>query len=89
MGRKPRRGRDGGYCYHVTHRCQQRSYLLKFRKDRDCYLERLREARDRYGLNVLDYMITCNHIHLLIWTEKASYILKVSQRREKGAPGSL
>jgi putative transposase len=24
------------------------------------------EAKKRFGLSVLDYMVTCNHVHLLI-----------------------
>ena len=26
-----------GYCYHLTHRCHNRDFLLKFAKDRDTY----------------------------------------------------
>jgi REP element-mobilizing transposase RayT len=26
----------------------------------------LHEARKRYGLTILNYMVTCNHIHLLV-----------------------
>jgi len=30
------------------------------------YLRWVFEAKKRFGLSVLDYMVTCNHIHLLI-----------------------
>jgi putative transposase len=55
-----------GYVWHITHRCHQRKFLLKFARDRRRYLHWLFEAKKRYGLCVLDYVITSNHIHLLI-----------------------
>jgi REP element-mobilizing transposase RayT len=39
---------------------------LKFARDRSRYLRWLFEAKKRYGLRVLSYMVTCNHIHLLV-----------------------
>ena len=58
-------GRDGGVL-HITHRCHNREYLLKFAKDRDAYRERLREHAKKFRLWLLDYCITSNHTHLLI-----------------------
>ena len=55
-----------GYIWHITHRCHRAEYLLKFRKDRKRYLQWLIEAKRRYGLTVLNYNITSNHIHLLV-----------------------
>lgn len=55
-----------GYVWHITHRCHQRKFLLKFARDRRCYLHWLFEAKKRFGLCVLDYIVTSNHIHLLI-----------------------
>jgi len=55
-----------GQLWHITHRCHDRSFLLKFARDRRCYLSWLHEARKRYGLCVLNYVVTCNHIHLLV-----------------------
>jgi len=55
-----------GYVWHLTHRCHDQAFLLKFVKDRDCWLSWLREAKKRYGLCVLNYMITSNHVHLLV-----------------------
>ena len=54
------------YIWHITHRCHQRKFLLKFARDRRRYLHWLFEARKRFGLCVLDYMVTSNHVHLLI-----------------------
>lgn len=55
-----------GLVWHLTHRCHQREFLLKFSRDRDTYLHWLYEARKRFGLCVLDYMVTSNHVHLLV-----------------------
>ena len=55
-----------GYIWHITHRCHNREFLLKFRKDRYQWLQWLYQARKRYGLTVLNYMVTSNHIHLLV-----------------------
>ena len=52
--------------YHVTHRCHNKEFLFKFSKHRDVYCEMLLEMTKRYPVAVLDYMVTCNHVHLLI-----------------------
>ena len=55
-----------GYVWHITHRCHKKEYLLKFARDRRRYLRWLFEARKRYCLSVLNYMVTSNHIHILL-----------------------
>jgi len=55
-----------GHVWHVTHRCHKKEFLLKFARDRDCWRHWLFEAKKRYGLCVLNYIITSNHIHLLV-----------------------
>ncbi|WP_367608462.1 transposase [Legionella sp. W05-934-2] len=55
-----------GEVFHITHRCHKRDFLLKFRHDRERYRYWLYEARKRYGFCILNYMITSNHIHLLV-----------------------
>ena len=52
--------------WHITHRCHERDFLLKFSRDRNSYLRWLYEARKRFGLCVLDYMVTSNQVHLLV-----------------------
>src|SRR5262245_51442156 len=54
------------YCWHLTHRCHRRQFLLKFARDRRAWVGWLYEARRRYGLCVLNYTVTSNHIHLLV-----------------------
>jgi hypothetical protein len=55
-----------GLVWHLTHRCHKREFLLKFARDRNNYLSWLYEARKRFGLCVLNYMVTSNHAHPLI-----------------------
>jgi putative transposase len=55
-----------GGIYHITQRCHKREFLLRYQKDRDRYRYWLYQAKKRYNLIILNYMITCNHIHLLI-----------------------
>jgi REP element-mobilizing transposase RayT len=55
-----------GLLWHITHRCHKESFLLRFARDRRRYVRWLFEARRRFGLCVLDYAVTCNHIHLLV-----------------------
>ncbi len=57
---------EPGQVFHITHRCHKREFLLKFRQDRERYRYWLYQARKRYGFCVLNYMITSNHIHLLV-----------------------
>lgn len=55
-----------GYAWHITHRRHKKEFLLKFAKDRRSWTGWLFEARKRYGLSVLNYVATSNHIHLLV-----------------------
>ena len=55
-----------GYVWHITHRCHRRNFLLKFGRDRHSYLVWVLEVKKRFGLSVLNYIVTSNHIHLLV-----------------------
>ncbi|MHB8406047.1 MAG: transposase [Gammaproteobacteria bacterium] len=55
-----------GHVWHITHRCHRQQFLLKFARDRRLWRQWLFEARKRYGLCVLDFIVTSNHIHLLV-----------------------
>ncbi len=50
----------------VTHRCYKKEFLLKFARDRRRWLQWLFEAKKRYGLSVLNFMVTSKHIHLVV-----------------------
>src|SRR5262245_19775481 len=55
-----------GYVWHITHRCHRKNFLLKFARDRQSYLRWVFQANKRFGLSVLSYIVTSNHVHLLV-----------------------
>ena len=60
MARANRHYLPGNLIWHITHRCHKREFLLKFVRDRRTWLRWLFEAKKRYGLCVLNYMVTSN-----------------------------
>lgn len=56
-----------GLVWHITQRCHERKFLLKFARDRRRWRHWLFQATRRYGLSVLSYTVTSNHIHLLVY----------------------
>ena len=59
------------YTWHVTHRCHQREFLLKFRRDKLNWLHWMFEAKKKFQISILNYIVTSNHIHLLVHCESA------------------
>ena len=67
--------------------------------DRRNFIGRLRQAMTKYPVDVLDYMVTSNHIHLLLWAGGANavsgfmqYIQGTTGRdynRRKGREGAV
>ena len=55
-----------GFIWHISHRCHKKEFLLKFKKDKLIWLAWLSRAKKAYGLRILNYVITSNHIHLLV-----------------------
>ena len=76
-----------GQIWHITHRCHKREFLLKFAKDRRRWLQWLFEARRRYGLSVLNYTVTSNHIHLLVADDKSRNVIPDSIKLIAGRTG--
>ncbi len=68
-----------GQVWHITHRCHKKEFLLKFCRDRKRWLQWLFEAKKRYGLQILNYTATSNHIHLLVIDGDAEVIPKSLQ----------
>jgi putative transposase len=58
-----------GQIWHITHRCHKRDFLLKLVKDRGAWTKWLHESKLRYGLVIFDWIVTSNHIHLLVLDE--------------------
>lgn len=65
MARANRHFIPGGI-WHITHRCHKKEFLLKFAHDRYRFVAWLREARKRFGVQILNYTVTSNHVHLLV-----------------------
>ena len=74
-GKPVNRLRVEGGVFHLTHRCHNRAFLLKFARDRDAYRAKAREHLRQFDVSVLDYCVTSNHVHLLV---DASERLEVS-----------
>jgi len=56
-----------GYAWHLTHRCHKREFLLKFTKDKQRWMHWLFEAKKRFSLCILNFTVTSNHVHLLVY----------------------
>jgi REP-associated tyrosine transposase len=54
------------FAWHITHRCHKKEFLLRFKKDKRTWLKWLSRAKKAFRLPILDYVITSNHIHLLV-----------------------
>lgn len=55
-----------GQIWHLTQRCHQREHLLRYEPERRRWMYWLYQVRKRYGLSVLNYIVTRNHVHLLV-----------------------
>jgi len=76
-----------GQIWHITHRCHKREFLLKFVKDRKRWLQWLYESKKRYGLVILNYAVTANHIHLIVVGSEDRDVIPVSIRLIAGRTG--
>jgi putative transposase len=88
-----------GHIYHLTHRCHDRRFLLRFARDRHNYRRRLREAVLDSATSLLTYNITRNHVHLLVYADQADATARLIQQaagemardynRRKGRSGAF
>jgi len=76
-----------GQIWHITHRCHKKEWLLKFVKDRRRWLQWLFNAKKRYRLVILNYMITLNHIHLLVVDDGDREVIPHSMQLVAGRTG--
>ena len=53
-----------GKCYHLTHRCHDRRFLLKFALDRDRYRQMVWQSLKCFAVEVLSDCLTSNHTHV-------------------------
>lgn len=76
-----------GCVWHITHRCHKKEFLLKFAKDRKRCLQWLFEAKKRYELSILNYMVTSNHVHLLVYDSGGRDMIPKSVQLVAGRTG--
>ena len=67
-----------GQVWHLTHRCHKKEYLLKFSKDRQQWIKYLFAVKKKFGLTILDYMVTSNHTHLLVYDNDGKRVIPQS-----------
>jgi putative transposase len=75
------------YIWHITHRCHKKEFLLKFLRDRNRWIYWLFEAKKRYKLVVLNYSVTSNHIHLLVYDKSGESVIADSMQLIAGRTG--
>jgi putative transposase len=71
-----------GHVYHLTARCHDGSFLLKFAMDRDEYRRRLRAELKGSFVWLLAYCITSNHVHMLVTARGLKYLSGFMQRQQ-------
>ena len=76
---RPKRNFVNRGCYHITHRCHGGNYLFKFARHRQLYFEVLREMVNRFAIDVLNYIVTSNHTHLLLWARRGDEVSRVAK----------
>ena len=73
-----------GLAWHITHRCHNKDFLFRFQTDRIRYRFNLWKACKRYGLCLLNYMVTSNHIHLIVFDSGESNVIENSMQYAQG-----
>ncbi len=61
--------------------------MLKFARDRHRWLYWLYQARKSYGLTILNYTVTSNHIHLLVADDRDRGVIPKSVKLVAGRTG--
>jgi putative transposase len=76
-----------GYVWHITHRCHKKEFLLKFARDQRRWLQWLFEAKKRFGISILNYSVTSNHIHLVVRDDKGEDVIPQTMQLIAGRTG--
>jgi len=73
-----------GQYWHLTHRCHNKSFLLRAREDRRNWTQWAVKAYKRYYFTILNYCVTSNHIHILILYTKGQDSIARSMQLVQG-----
>ncbi|MFK8017777.1 MAG: transposase [Gammaproteobacteria bacterium] len=65
--------------WHITQRCHDKKFLLRFALDRDYWRLCLFEACRRYEFRVLNYIATSNHVHLIVACDDTETVPRAMQ----------
>jgi REP element-mobilizing transposase RayT len=76
-----------GYTWHLTHRCHKKEFLLKFSRDRSRWMELLFEAKKRFQLSILNFVVTSNHIHLIVSDNRGNHSIPRAMQLLAGRTG--
>ena len=76
-----------GQIWHLTHGCHQRQFLLRFARDRQAWVAWLFEARKRFCLGGLEYIVTSHHIHRLVYDREGRDVIANSMQLVAGRSG--
>lgn len=78
-----------GYTYHLTHRCHDRRFLLRFNRERKAYREWLRVGVKRYRVPVYGYCITSSHTHAVVHVDDREAVARLMQLAAGAVASSL
>jgi putative transposase len=88
-----------GFIYHLTHRCHNGEWFLRFEAERDKYRKWLRVGALRHKVAVLAYTVTSNHAHVVVAVDDshavaammqlAAGVVAQSRNRRKGHTDSV
>ncbi len=53
-------------CYHISHRCVRNAKALQFSHQRDSFMRRLREMKEKYPVKVLNFLVGTDGYRLLL-----------------------
>ncbi len=63
-----------GHIYHLTHRCHNGSFFLRYGMLRSEYRKMLWQAVRRFRIQMLNYCVTSNHTHLMVIARRPAAI---------------
>ena len=70
---------EEGYTYHLTHRCQNREFHLRFARERTTYRKWLYEGVRRHQVPVYAYCVTHNHVHVVLRADDVEAVGRLMQ----------
>lgn len=78
MARRPRVLIDGGY-YHILTRGNDRRKIFRYKQDYNYFLKIIKLYLTKFQVNILNYCLMPNHVHLLIQAQKSKDLPKFMQ----------